>query len=122
MKKQKQILTNFNEKEANCKMQNFFILVASLLIAIVLLIIVSIHKAFTEMMNYEKLYINKCIIKMSNKVKNIDIKNCAYYFLNNISKIKCFDPNNIKIREKSPKNTLIYYIGYETIKDLKLIL
>ena len=25
MKKQKQILTNFNEKEANCKMQNFFI-------------------------------------------------------------------------------------------------
>ena len=62
-------------------MLNFFILVASLLIAIVLLIIVSIHKAFTQMMNYQNLYINKCIIKMSNKVKNIDIKDCAYYFL-----------------------------------------
>ena len=122
MKKQKKILTNFNEKEANCKMQNFYILVASLLIAIALLIVVSIHKTFTQNMNYEKLYINKCILKMSNKVKDIDIKNCAYYFLNNISKIKSFDPNNIKIHEKSPKNTLIYYIGYIPTKDLKLIL
>ena len=59
---------------------------------------------------------------MSNTIKNIDIKDCANYFLNNISKIKSFDPNNIKIHEKSPKNTLIYYIGYVTIKDLKLIL
>ena len=35
--------------------------------------------------------------------------------------IENFDPNNIKIDEKSYKNILTYYIGYETIKeDLKM--
>ena len=56
---------------------------------------------------------------MSNKVKYIDIKNRTYYFFNNIININNFDPNNIKIDEKSYKNILIYYIGYVTIKDSK---
>ena len=46
----------------------------------------------------EKFYINKCIIKMSNKVKDIDIKN--YFFL---LFIKIFHPNDVKIDEKSYK-------------------
>ena len=58
---------------------------------------------------------------MSNIIKDISIKNRTYYFLNDIINIKDFDPNNTKIDEKSYKNTLIYYIGYETIKkDLKI--
>ena len=58
---------------------------------------------------------------MSNIIKDISIKNCTYYFLNDIINIKDFDPNNTKIDEKSYKNTLIYYIEYETIKkDLKI--
>ena len=35
--------------------------------------------------------------------------------------IKNFDPNNIKLDEKSYKNILIYYIGYVMIKDLKYV-
>ena len=58
---------------------------------------------------------------MSNKVKEIDIKNRTYYFFNGIINIKIFDPNNIKIDEKSYKNILIYYIRYITIKDLKYV-
>ena len=58
---------------------------------------------------------------MSNKVKDIDIKNRAYYFSNDIIRIKFFDPNNIKIDEKSYKIVFIYYIGYVTIKDLKYV-
>ena len=54
---------------------------------------------------------------MSNKVKDIDVKNCTYYFFNDITNIENFDPNNIKIDEKSYKNILIYYIGYVTIKE-----
>ena len=46
-------------------------------------------------------YINKCIIKMSNKVKYVDIKNRTYYFFNDVINIKHFDSNNIKIDEKS---------------------
>ena len=47
---------------------------------------------------------------MSNKIKNIDIKNHMYYFFDDIIHIKKIDPNNIKIDEKSYKNILIYYI------------
>ena len=49
--------------------------------------------------------------KMSNKVSDVDIKNCTYYFFNDIIKIKTFDTNNIKIDEKSYKNILTFYIG-----------
>ena len=53
---------------------------------------------------------------MSNKVKDININNRTYYFFNDIINIESFEPNNIKIDEKSYKNILIYYIGYVTIK------
>ena len=72
-------------------------------------------------MSEEKFNINKCIIKMSNKVKDRDIKNRTYYVFNDIINIENFDPNNIKIDEKSYKNIVIYYIGYVTIKDSKYI-
>ena len=58
---------------------------------------------------------------MSNKVKDIDIKNGTHYFFNDNINIRNFDPNNIKIDEKSYKNILIYYIGYVTIKDSKYV-
>ena len=57
---------------------------------------------------------------MSNKFKDIDTKNCMYFF-NDIINMKIFDPNNVKIDEKSYKNFLIYYIGYVTIKDSKYV-
>ena len=54
---------------------------------------------------------------MSNKIKDINIKNRTKDFFNDIINIENFDPNNIKIDEKSYKNTVIYYIGYVTIKE-----
>ena len=59
--------------------------------------------------------------KMSNNIKDIDIKNRIYYFFNGIIIIKHFDPNNIKIDGRSYKNILIYYIGYVTIKESKYV-
>ena len=59
---------------------------------------------------------------MSNKDKDINIKNRTYYFFNGIIDIETLDTNNIKIDEKSYKNILIYYIGYVTVqKYLKFI-
>ena len=58
---------------------------------------------------------------MSNKLKDINIKNQKYYFFNEIINIKIFDSNNTKVDEKSYKNILIYYIEYVTIKDSKYI-
>ena len=49
---------------------------------------------------------------MSNKVKDINIKNPKYYFFKYIININFFDPNNIKIDEKPYKS----YIGYVRIK------
>ena len=54
---------------------------------------------------------------MSNKVKDIDIKNCTYYFFDDNIKIKMFDLNNNKIDGKSYKDILNCFIGYVTIKD-----
>ena len=60
---------------------------------------------------------------MSNKVKDIDIKKCTYYFFNDIINIKNFDPNDIKRMEikSHTKNFVVYYFGYVTIKDLKYV-
>ena len=58
---------------------------------------------------------------MSNKVKDIDIKNRTCCFFNDIINMKNFDPNDSKIDEKSSKNIIIYYIGYVTIKDSKYV-
>ena len=58
---------------------------------------------------------------MSNKVKDINIKNHTYYYFDDIINTKDFDPNNIIIDEKSYKNILIYYIAYVTIKDWKYV-
>ena len=54
---------------------------------------------------------------MSNKVKDINIKIRTHYFFNDIIDTENFDPNNIKIDEKSYKNIFLYYIGYVTIKE-----
>ena len=58
---------------------------------------------------------------MSNKVKDIIIKNHVYYFFVDIINIKNFDSNINKIDKNSYKNILIYYIGYATIKDSKFV-
>ena len=58
---------------------------------------------------------------MSNKFKDIDTKNCTYYYFDDMINIKSFDPNKIKIDQKSYKIILIYYIGYVLIKGSKHI-
>ena len=58
---------------------------------------------------------------MSNKFKDIDIKNHTYYFFNYVINIKNFNLNKIKIDEKSYNSILIYFIGYVRIKDLKYL-
>ena len=44
---------------------------------------------------------------MSNKVKDVDIKNRTYCFFNDMINIKNFDLNNIKLDEESYKNIFI---------------
>ena len=58
---------------------------------------------------------------MGSKFKGIGIKNRTYYFFDDIINIKNFDPNKIKIDEKSQKNILIYFIGFVTIKNSKYV-
>ena len=48
-------------------------------------------------------------------IKQINIKNCTYYFFNDMIKIENFDSNLLKIDKKSYKNINTYYIGYITL-------
>ena len=58
---------------------------------------------------------------MSNKFKNIDIKNRTCYSLDDMINIKNIDPNKIKVDGKSYKNILNCYIRYVTIQELRYI-
>ena len=55
---------------------------------------------------------------MSNKFKEIGMKNCTCYFFDDMINKKIFNPNKRKKDAKSYRNILIYRIGYVTIKDL----
>ena len=57
---------------------------------------------------------------MSYKVKDMKLKTEHITFSMTVN-IENFDPNNIKIDEKSYKNILFDYIGYVTIKDSKYV-
>ena len=50
-------------------------------------------------------------------IKEINIKNWTYYFLDDMIKIKDFNLDLLKIDKKSNKNIDVYYIGYITVKD-----
>ena len=54
-------------------------------------------------------------------VKDLNIKTQTYYLFGNIINMKEFDPNNVKIYEKSNKNILICHIAYVTMKDSKYV-
>ena len=47
---------------------------------------------------------------MSNKAKDIDIKNRTYYFLDDIIKIKYFGSHNTKIDEKSYTKVSLFMV------------
>ena len=49
-------------------------------------------------------------------IKQINIKNRTYYFLNDMINIKNFDSNLLKIDKKSYKNIDIYCTGYKKSK------
>ena len=51
------------------------------------------------------------------EVKEFDIKNRTYYYFNDITDIKDFQSNLLKIDKKQYKDIDIYYIGYITIKN-----
>ena len=49
-----------------------------------------------------------------NSLKEIKVKNRAYYFFDKMINIKNLNPNKIKINEKSYKKILTDYISHET--------
>ena len=51
-------------------------------------------------------------------IKEINIKNRAHYFFNDLINIEDFNLNLLKIDKKAYKNIDIYYIGYITIKNI----
>ena len=51
------------------------------------------------------------------KVKELNIKNQTYYFLDDMIDIRNFQSNLLKIDKKPYKDIDIYYIGYITIKN-----
>ena len=60
-------------------------------------------------------------MKMQHHIKQINIKNCPFYFLMTFFNLKNFDPNLLKITKlsfRSVFNVSIYDIKYITVKSL----
>ena len=76
----KAVPTNFNEKNITCKMQNFYILLAFLLITIALLIAVSIYCYLIKIERNKTLITISflIVIKLIKSVSNKDKNNCYY--------------------------------------------
>ena len=51
-------------------------------------------------------------------IRQINIRNWAKYFFNDMINIKNFDLNLLRIDKRSCKNIDIYYIGYITTKSI----
>ena len=51
-------------------------------------------------------------------IKQINIKNCTYWFFNDVINVINFDSSLLKIDKNSYKNIDIYYIGYITIEQI----
>ena len=64
----KTIPVNFNEKKATCKTQNFYILLAFLLITIALLIVVSIYCYLIKYLAKQNIYYNFTTQNKNNSV------------------------------------------------------
>ena len=58
-------------------------------------------------------------MESNDKLKEIDIKNCAFYNFDNIIKFDDFVFDDIIIDEKSYQNILVYNILYETLIGAK---
>ena len=50
-------------------------------------------------------------------IKQMNIKNCTFYFFNDMINMKDFDPNLLKIEKNSYKDIGIYNTGYIKIKN-----
>ena len=50
-------------------------------------------------------------------IKQIKIKNCTYYFFNDMANVDDFDSSLLNIDQKSYKSIAIYNNGYITIKN-----
>ena len=48
--------------------------------------------------------------------KQVNIKSKTYYFYNDLTNIKDFDPRLLKLDKKTSMGLIIYYIGYVTEK------
>ena len=48
----------------------------------------------------------------NDELKEIGIKNCTWYYFDDIIRIEDFDAKNILIDEKPFKNSLVYNISY----------
>ena len=55
-------------------------------------------------------------------IKQIDIKNRTYCFYNDMTDIKTFDSDLLKIDKKSYKEIGIYNIGYIKIKKIDIFI
>ena len=104
-------------KNIICETKSFYILLAFLSITIALLIAFSVY-IFQIKYKVKQKYLLPYYITSDNLItlfKEINIKNCTCFYLDDIIKIKDFNLDNILIDEKSSENISVYNISYKNL-------
>ena len=52
-------------------------------------------------------------------MKEIDIKNCTFYYFDDLININDFDPKNVEADKTSYKDILFHYFGYKVSNGVK---
>ena len=60
-------------------------------------------------------------MKSKNEFKKVNVKNCAFYYFDDIMEIEDINVDNILLDEKSYKNILLYNTVYKEFMDAKLL-
>ena len=90
-----------------------------IIVRVIFLVKKNIYILFTSFIGW--MFVWNIFVKSKNEFKKVNVKNCAYYYFDDIMEIEDINVDNILLDEKSYKNILLYNTVYKEFMDAKLL-
>ena len=90
-----------------------------IIVRVIFLVKKYIYILFTSFIGW--MFVWNIFVKSKNEFKKVNVKNCAFYYFDDIMEIEDINVDNILLDEKSYKNILLYNIVYKEFMDAKLL-
>ena len=90
-----------------------------IIVRVIFLVKKYIYILFTSFIGW--MFVWNIFVKSKNEFKKVNVKNCAFYYFDDIMEIEDINVDNILLDEKSYKNILLYNTVYKEFMDAKLL-